>query len=130
MVLRELFPGTRRFECLRLRTGMSPRSLTLRLGQLMAHDIVTRVTPEEVPAKSEYVLTEKGLGLWPVLVMLRQWGERWAGPWTEDGPPMALEHRGHGHALHAVLHCAECGEPVQARTARVVPTGPAQATGN
>lgn len=122
VVLRELFLGNRRFEGLRLHTGMSPRSLTLRLGQLMDHGIVTRGAPEQAPAHSEYLLTEKGLDLWPVLVMLRQWGERWAGPWAEDGPPMALEHRGHGHALHAVLHCAECGEPVQARSARVVPT--------
>jgi DNA-binding HxlR family transcriptional regulator len=125
VVLRELFLGNRRFEGLRLHTGMSPRSLTLRLGQLVAHDIVTRVTPDNASATSEYMLTEKGLDLWPVLVTLRQWGERWAGPWAEDGPPLALEHRGHGHALRAELRCADCGEPVDARSARVVPTAQA-----
>ena len=122
VVLRELFLGNRRFEGLRLHTGMSPRSLALRLAQLVAQDVVVRVTPDAAPAQSEYRLTEKGLDLWPVLVTLRQWGERWAGPWGDDGPPMALEHRGHGHALRAELRCAECGEPVQARSARVVPT--------
>jgi hypothetical protein len=110
---------------LRLHTGMSPRSLTLRLGQLVAHGIVDRVGHGEASAHSEYRLTDKGLDLWPVLVTLRQWGERWTGPWAEDGPPLALEHRGHGHALHAELRCADCGEPVDARSARVVPTAQA-----
>ena len=125
VVLRELFLGNRRFEGLRLHTGMSPRSLALRLAQLVAQDVIVRVTPDAVSTQSEYRLTEKGMDLWPVLVTLRQWGERWAGPWGDDGPPMALEHRGHGHALRAELRCAECGEPVQARSARVVPTEPA-----
>ena len=122
VILRELFLGNRRFESLRLHTGMSPRSLALRLAQLVAQDVIVRVTPDAASAQSEYRLTEKGLDLWPVLVTLRQWGERWAGPWSGDGIPLALEHRGHGHALRVELRCAECGEPVQARSARVVPT--------
>ena len=52
---------------------------------------------------------------------MRQWGERWAGPWGRGGVPLKLMHRGHDHALHAVLGCAECGERVDARSGRVVP---------
>lgn len=122
VVLRELFLGNRRFEGLRLHTGMSPRSLALRLGQLAEQGIINRASQGEASAQSEYRLTEKGLDLWPVLVTLRQWGERWAGPWDASGPPLALEHRGHGHVLRAELRCADCGEPVQAHSARVVPT--------
>jgi DNA-binding HxlR family transcriptional regulator len=120
VILRELFLGNRRFEGLRLQSGMSPRSLTLRLARLVEHRIVDKVPCRDAPAFLEYRLTRKGLDLWPVIVMLRQWGERWAGPWGRGGAPLKLVHRGHEHGLRAVLSCAECGEPVNARSSRVV----------
>jgi DNA-binding HxlR family transcriptional regulator len=122
VILRELFLGNRRFEGLRLHTGMSPRSLTLRLNRLLDQQILDKRPCAEAPTFQEYRLTEKGLALWPVLVTLRQWGERWAGPWGRQGLPMKLLHRGHDHTLQAVLTCAECGEPVDARSGQVLPT--------
>lgn len=119
LILREVFLGNRRFESMRLHIGMSPRSLSLRLGQLVAHDILEKAPVADAAAAHEYRLTPKGLDLWPVLVTLRQWGERWAGPWGREGAPLPLMHRGHGHPLKAVLHCADCGEPVDARAAEV-----------
>jgi DNA-binding HxlR family transcriptional regulator len=121
VILRELFLGNRRFESLRLHTGMSPRSLTLRLNQLLAQGILDKVPLQDAPAFHEYRLTPKGLDLWPVIMTLRQWGERWAGPWGRGGSPLKLMHRGHGHALHAQLVCADCGEPVDARAGQVLP---------
>jgi DNA-binding HxlR family transcriptional regulator len=121
VILRELFLGNRRFEGLRLHTGMSPRSLALRLAQLVDENILEKVPVRDAPAFHEYRLTPKGLDLWPVIVMLRQWGERWAGPWGRGGAPLKLMHRGHDHELKAVLACAECGEPVNARSGEVVP---------
>jgi DNA-binding HxlR family transcriptional regulator len=125
VVLRELFLGNRRFEGLRLHTGMSPRSLTLRLARLMEGGIVDKRPLPDAPAFHEYRLTAKGLDLWPVMVLLRQWGERWEGPWGASGPPLKLMHRGHDHPLHAVLACAECGEAVDARSGTVQPTAAA-----
>lgn len=119
VILRELFLGTRRFEGLRLHTGMSPRSLSLRLARLVDEGILEKVPCRDTPAVHEYRFTEKGLELWPVLVTLRQWGERWSGPWRRGGVPLKLAHRGRGHALHAQLVCAECGEPVDARSGEV-----------
>ena len=119
VILRELFLGNRRFEGLRLHTGMSPRSLALRLARLVEHEVLEKVPLKDTPAFHEYRLTPKGLDLWPVIVTLRQWGERWAGPWGRGGPPLKLVHRGHDHALHAVLTCAECGEAVDARSSQV-----------
>lgn len=119
VILRELFLGNRRFEGLRLHTGMSPRSLALRLALLVEQDILEKQPCRDAPTFLEYRLTPKGLALWPVLVTLRQWGERWAGPWARGGPPLKLMHRGQDHALNAQLTCAECGEPVDARSAEV-----------
>jgi DNA-binding HxlR family transcriptional regulator len=119
VILRELFLGNRRFESLRLHTGMSPRSLTLRLQHLVEQDILDKVPAKDAPAFHEYRLTPKGLDLWPAIMVLRQWGARWAGPWGRGGVPLKLMHRGHDHALHVQLHCAECGEPVDARSGQV-----------
>jgi DNA-binding HxlR family transcriptional regulator len=122
VILRELYLGNRRFEALRLNTGMSPRSLALRLGRLVDEGILVKAPLADAANASEYRLTPKGLDLWPVLVTLRQWGERWGGPWGRDGSPIKLLHRGHDHELKAVLTCAECGEPVDARSAQAQPT--------
>ncbi len=119
VILRELFLGNRRFEGLRVHTGMSPRSLSLRLAHLVEQGIVEKRAADGAAARPEYRVTPKGLELWPVLVTLRQWGERWAGPWGRRGVPHGLVHRGRGHALRVQVVCAECGEPVDARSAQL-----------
>ncbi|MFN0183459.1 MAG: winged helix-turn-helix transcriptional regulator [Aquabacterium sp.] len=119
VILRELFIGNRRFEGLRRQSGMSPRSLTLRLTRLVEQDILERVPCADAPAFQEYRLTPKGLDLWPAVMMLRQWGERWGGPWGPGGVPLKVRHRGHDHALRIALVCDTCREPVQARDGEV-----------
>lgn len=119
VILRELFLGNRRFEGLRVHTGMSPRSLSLRLARLVEAEILQKRPLERARGAFEYRLTPKGLDLWPVLVTLRQWGDRWAGPWGRGGVPLKLLHRGRGHALDAQLICAECGERVDARSGEI-----------
>lgn len=129
LILRELFLGHRRFEALRVHTGMAPRSLSLRLALLVEQGVLLKQPCREAPAHHEYRLTPKGLDLWPVLMTLRQWGERWAGPWGRAGVPLQLLHRGQGHRLRAVLACAECGEPVDAYSAEVDAAAKAPAPG-
>ena len=57
----------------------------------------------EHPPRYEYRLTEKGLDLWPTIVALMQWGDRYAAP--SAGPPVVLEHRGCGGAVDAHRIC-------------------------
>lgn len=120
VILRELYLGNRRFEGLRQHTGMSPRSLALRLAWLVEQRILEKAVCQDAPAFQEYRLTPKGLDLWPVMVMLRQWGERWGG--ARGAPTSTLMHRGRGHALVPVIHCGTCGERVDARSSEVLPT--------
>ncbi len=120
LILRELFLGNRRFEGIRQQTGMAPRSLALRLAKLAGEAVIAKSPCRDAPGFLEYRLTPKGLDLWPVLVALRQWGDRWAGPWGGDGPPVKLMHRGHEHELRARMVCANCGEAVDARSGEVV----------
>jgi DNA-binding HxlR family transcriptional regulator len=59
---------------------MSPNTLSTRLKTLEEHGIVERRLYEDHPPRAEYVLTEKGLELRPVLRTLRLWGEKHTRP--------------------------------------------------
>lgn len=113
VILREIFLGNRSFEGIRRQSGMSPRSLALRLQHLVASGILA----SDDSARSEYRPTRKGEGLWPVLVSLKQWGDEWLLGGEGAEPPLGLVHRGHDHALKLLHVCEDCGEPVDARSA-------------
>lgn len=117
VVLREMFLNNRKFDGLQQQTGMSPRSLAIRLGQLVEAGILERRPYCEAPLRNEYHLTAKGLELWPVVIALKQWGDKWVGPWGRSGLPLQLEHKGHAHTLTLQWTCGECGESVSANSA-------------
>ncbi|MFC3612836.1 winged helix-turn-helix transcriptional regulator [Lutimaribacter marinistellae] len=114
MILRELFLSNRSFEGIRQQTGMAPASLAARLGGLEEAGILERRSPKDKPRKAQYLLTEKGLELWPAIIAIKQWGDKWFGPWADDQPPVVLEHKGRDHPLVVQVTCACCGEPVSA----------------
>ena len=67
--------GLRRFS--ELKRGMSDvtdRMLTRQLRELEADRLITRTVYRQVPPKVEYALTELGLGLFPILGAMRDWG--------------------------------------------------------
>jgi DNA-binding HxlR family transcriptional regulator len=100
LVLREAFNGVRRFGDMQRRTGIPRQVLSDRLARLVGEGLLRKVPYQNAGQRSryEYRLTGKGLDLYPVLVALMQWGDRYeVGP---DGPPVLLRHR-------------DCGEPVQ-----------------
>lgn len=76
MILRDLllYPSRRFQELLDEFDGLSPNTLSARLKMLETHDVVERRLYDEHPPRSEYVLTEKGRDLGPVMLALRNWG--------------------------------------------------------
>jgi len=89
LLIRELAEGRSRFcELERSLTGISPRTLSLRLRSLEEQAIVERQTFPEVPPRVEYALTEKGMALLPIIDDMRAYGERWLG----EGDDSAAEH--------------------------------------
>lgn len=114
LVLRELFLGQRRFDAIQRQTGASPPLLSQRLKRLEAEGIVARRPYSVHPPRDEYRLTAKGRELWPVVVALKGWGDRWC---AEDGaapPPMRLRHAGCGAPTTPRMVCEACGEPMDA----------------
>ena len=87
LVIRDLADGRSRFcELERSLRGISPRTLSLRLRALEEEGIVERQTYPEVPPRVEYVLTDKGLALVPLIEDMRTYGREWLGAECEDDP--------------------------------------------
>lgn len=78
LILRDLAGGPQRFCVLEKSVnGINPRTLSKRLDDLEAHDIITRQVYAEMPPRSEYTLTPKGEALIPILLQMAAWGERY-----------------------------------------------------
>lgn len=78
LVLRELHLGAHRFSEIRANTGAPRDTLSVRLRALEDAGLIRRRRYCEHPPRDEYVLTEAGTALGPVLRELRRWGERYA----------------------------------------------------
>jgi DNA-binding HxlR family transcriptional regulator len=75
LIVRDAFDGLRRFGEFQRSLGLAKNILAARLRNLLAHGILETVAALDGGPYQEYVLTEKGRGLFPLLVALRQWGE-------------------------------------------------------
>jgi len=106
LVLREAFNGVRRFDDMQRRTGMPRQVLSSRLSRLVS-DGILRKTPyqdEGQRPRSEYRLTDKGVELYPVMVALLGWGDKYVA--QADGPPVELTHRDCGASVQLQLACS------------------------
>jgi DNA-binding HxlR family transcriptional regulator len=77
LIIRGVFNGLRHFEEFQSTLGIARNILSNRLARLVEHEILARQADPADRRKIVYTLTDKGKALLPVLVALRQWGERW-----------------------------------------------------
>src|SRR4051794_17159634 len=77
LILRDAFLGVTRFEEFQERSGIARNILSARLDTLVEHGVLERHCYDEARSRYDYVLTDKGKALWPVLVTIRQWGDEW-----------------------------------------------------
>lgn len=75
LILRAAFNGLVHFEDFSTSLGIARNILSNRLARLVEHGVLERVPCEDDRRKVEYRLTEKGAGLLPAMIALRQWGE-------------------------------------------------------
>jgi DNA-binding HxlR family transcriptional regulator len=107
IVIREVLNGVRRFDDMRTRTAIPRQVLTDRLRLLVDEGVLMKV-PYQVPGqrpRHEYRLTQKGLDLYPVLVAIADWGNRYLA--DPEGPPVQFVHRDCGAEVHQRFHCAD-----------------------
>jgi DNA-binding HxlR family transcriptional regulator len=112
LVLRDVFCGIRRFDALQENLGIARNILTRRLAALIAAGILEKRAYSEHPPRYEYRLTQKGRDLFPVLVTLMQWGNRWAPP---DEARVRLLDRETREEVEPLLCNAATGEPLDPR---------------
>lgn len=112
LIIREAFTGHRRFDQL-LDSGASRTILADRLKLLVEHEVLTRELYSSHPDRYEYRLTDKGRDLYPVLLALLGWGDRWMA--GDDGPPLTVRHKPCGHVTTGSMTCTGCGEILDAR---------------
>ncbi|WP_353859630.1 helix-turn-helix domain-containing protein [Azospirillum formosense] len=75
LIIRDAFDGVRRFSEFQTGLGIAKGMLATRLRDLTQRGILETAPASDGSAYREYVLTEKGRGLFLVIVALRQWGE-------------------------------------------------------
>jgi DNA-binding HxlR family transcriptional regulator len=111
LILREAFYGTTRFDDFAERVGISEPATAVRLRELVDDGLLEREDYREPGQRTrqQYRLTEKGAELFPVLVALMQWGDRWL---DDRGGPIELLHRGCGEPVGVEVRCA-AGHEVQ-----------------
>lgn len=119
LILRELFLGLKRFEEFQVQTGMSSHLLSTRLKRLESDGIVIRQLYSERPPRHEYRLTTKGLDLYPLLLSLKAWGEKWGSFEPKAEPALVITHRQCKHETGFKLICSACNEPFGPRDATV-----------
>ena len=105
LILREAFYGTTRFDDFAQRVGISESVTATRLRELVGEGLLEREAYREPGQRTRqrYRLTEKGAGLFPVLVALMQWGDEWL---DDRGGPVELRHRDCGEPVALELRCA------------------------
>src|SRR5262245_14994360 len=89
LILRHASLGARRSDHFQPRLAPSRTILAGRLDRLVEEGLLTRERYQKRPDRYEYVLTQKGLDLWPAINALRAWGDAYE---TPNGAPRLFVH--------------------------------------
>ena len=126
LIVREMTQGMTRFDEFQKELGIARNVLTARLGRLVEMGIVERFPLPERANTDGYRLTAKGADLYPVIVALMQWGDRWL---CKGGkPPITLVEHKSGHPIERLAVHAKGGKPLSYQDVRFAPGPGATAT--
>jgi DNA-binding HxlR family transcriptional regulator len=108
LVVRDALLGARRFEDFKA-TGIADNILSARLKKLTEVGILKRRRYHMRPDRYEYLLTERGYALAPVVLALRSWGKRFTkGPDTSH-----IVHEACGGNIELGFHCTKCDREIE-----------------
>lgn len=117
LVLRDCFLRVRRFDDFQARLGVTRHVLADRLKKLVRYGVLRRAPYQERPKRYEYILTQKGLDLHPVMMAIVHWGDLHM--LDERGRPRLHQHKVCGKMFDPVMTCSECGEPLSPKAVHV-----------
>ena len=94
LILRECFLRIRRFEEFQSRLGITRHLLADRLKKFVRYGVLRRARYQDSPARYEYILTQRGLDLYPVVMSIVHWGDTHMV--DERGRPLLHQHKNCG----------------------------------
>lgn len=103
LIIRSIFTNLNSYQDICDDTGMATNILAERLQILAKKGIIKK-------NRSVYKLTPKGLAIYPILLALMEWGDKYYA--TEEGPPLYLTHKTCDNTLKGQIACSECGEGI------------------
>lgn len=109
LIIRDALLGARRFEEFK-GSSIADNILASRLKRLTAEGVLERRLYQPHPARYEYLLTEKGVALLPVIAALRAWGREWTSGPDARAP---IIHAHCGHEVTTALVCPQCDRAVE-----------------
>ena len=119
LVVREIFHGRRKFSEMQRSLGVARNVLTARLQRMADEGIIEKRPYSARPERYEYFLTDKGLDLWPVMIALMQWGDKYEQ--QPEGRPSIVVHKGEcGGEIDDRRICTKCGKKLTVREATAI----------
>ncbi|MDL9948128.1 helix-turn-helix domain-containing protein [Gordonia sp. ABSL11-1] len=110
-ILRHAIAGTRRYCDWFAHGTISHSVLTARLAGLTASGALVRQPYQQRPERFEYVLTERGRSVWPILLAMWAWEQQWS-PDAGTALPR-MHHRICDSDFVPLLICRACGKSVR-----------------
>ena len=124
LILRDAFFGAKRFGQFERNLGIAKNILAARLEMLVEEGILEKREREEGP-HAEYVLTDEGLDLQPILLSMTHWGDKYR-PNPKGGRTVFVERKT-GKPIRRMGVISETGKVLKPRDIRATP-GPARET--
>ncbi|CAI2024713.1 winged helix-turn-helix transcriptional regulator [Serratia liquefaciens] len=121
LIVRDAFDGVRRFSEFQKGLGMAKNILSTRLRTLVAQGILEIAPASDGSAYQEYILTDKGRALFPVIVGLRQWGEDHL--FAEQEAHSTLVESDSGQPIPRMTPIGSVGQTLTPLNTRVVKVG-------
>ena len=112
LILRDCMHGVTRFDEFQKSLQIARNTLSDRLSRLVDAGVLTKRFYQDNPPRYEYLLTEMGRDLFPVISAMLAWGDKWLD--GGGGAPVQLYHETCGHDTEPRVVCSYCGKPIVA----------------
>ncbi|QIQ04660.1 winged helix-turn-helix transcriptional regulator [Streptomyces liangshanensis] len=117
LIVRDAFYGVRRYNDFLTHLGVPRAVLAARLQSLERAGVLEKRRYQDTPPRDEYVLTERGLALWPTVRALSVWGREVEGA----GHLRIFTHAACGTELGPYGECSACAVPVPPHDVEMLP---------
>ncbi|MCU7695882.1 helix-turn-helix transcriptional regulator [Acinetobacter sp. AYS6] len=117
LILRNAFMGIRRFDDFQKSLGVTRHVLSDRLKRLVEYEILAKTPYFDRQERFEYRLTDKGFELYPIILSMANWADKWMDQGL--GKPLEYRHKTCGHKFEPVMVCSVCHEPLHAKQVQV-----------